>query len=354
MKISPNRILYLDEVRSLAIILVVLGHLIRMFSNDFASWQVCCGVFSLTRIGVPLFFTVSGALLLTRKHDVKMFLEKRFKRVFLPFAFWIIVYMILGVVIWHNEFTWRYAYEITFGMHPLCELFWFIWSLIGVYLLIPVLSSFIREYGDFGARYLIIITIILSLLVSIGFFNDQHIRHDFRVIYNFFPVLGYFILGSYVHNHEFNLSKNRMFLAGVLMFIVGIAGHFLKIYFKGLGGIVLAPVDLFDILVLMETMGVFIAFKYADVKMISDSIRPIKEQTLGKVIVTFSSCSFGIYFSHYIILLYLFYIGFMKWWRYKSLFIYFPLSAIIIIGLSWTLIYVMSKIPILKIGSGVK
>lgn len=354
MKISPNRILYLDEVRSLAIILVVLGHLIRMFSNDFASWQVCCGVFSLTRIGVPLFFTVSGALLLTRKHDVKMFLEKRFKRVFLPFAFWIIVYMILGVVIWHNEFTWRYAYEITFGMHPLCELFWFIWSLIGVYLLIPVLSSFIREYGDFGARYLIIITIILSILVSIGFFNNQHIRHDFRVIYNFFPVLGYFILGSYVHNHEFNLSKNRMFLAGVLMFIVGIAGHFLKIYFKGLGGIVLAPVDLFDILVLMETMGVFIAFKYADVKMISDSIRPIKEQTLGKVIVTFSSCSFGIYFSHYIILLYLFYIGFMKWWRYKSLFIYFPLSAIIIIGLSWTLIYVMSKIPILKIGSGVK
>lgn len=354
MEISPNRILYLDEVRSLAIILVVLGHLIRMFSNDFASWQVCCGVFSLTRIGVPLFFTVSGALLLTRKHDVKMFLEKRFKRVFLPFTFWIIVYMILGVVIWHNEFTWRYAYEITFGMHPLCELFWFIWSLIGVYLLIPVLSSFIREYGDFGARYLIIITIILSLLVSIGFFNDQHIRHDFRVIYNFFPVLGYFILGSYVHNHEFNLSKNRMFLAGVLMFIVGIAGHFLKIYFKGLGGIVLAPVDLFDILVLMETMGVFIAFKYADVKMISDSIRPIKEQTLGKVIVTFSSCSFGIYFSHYIILLYLFYIGFMKWWRYKSLFIYFPLSAIIIIGLSWTLIYVMSKIPILKIGSGVK
>ena len=116
----------------------------------------------------------------------------------------------------------------------------------------------------------------------------------------------------------------------------------------------MAPVDLFDILVLMETMGVFIAFKYADVKMISDSIRPIKEQTLGKVIVTFSSCSFGIYFSHYIILLYLFYIGFMKWWRYKSLFIYFPLSAIIIIGLSWTLIYVMSKIPILKIGSGVK
>lgn len=354
MEISPNRILYLDEVRSLAIILVVLGHLIRMFSHDFASWQVCSAVFSLTRIGVPLFFTVSGALLLTRKHDVKQFLEKRFKRVFLPFAFWIIVYMILGVVIWHCELTLTYVYEITFGIHPLCELFWFIWSLMGVYLLIPVLSSFIREYDDFGSEYLIIITIILSLLVSLGFFNDSHIKHDFRVIFNFFPVLGYFILGSYIQNHEFNLSKNKMFLIGVLMFIIGITGHFLKIYFKGLGGTSLAPVDLFDIVVLMETMGVFIVFKYADVKMISDKIKPIKEQALGKIIVTFSSCSFGIYFSHYILLLYLFQLGFMKPWRTQDLFIYFPISAVIIIGLSWALVYVMSKIPILKIGSGVK
>lgn len=354
MKISPNRILYLDEVRSLAIILVVLGHLIRAFSHDFASWQICSAVFSLTRIGIPLFFTVSGALLLTRKHDIRQFLEKRFKRVFLPFAFWIIVYMMLGVLIWHFELTLQYAYEITFGIHSLCELFWFIWSLMGVYLLIPVLSSFIREYGDFGSKYLILITIILSLLCTVGFFNDQHIKHDFRVIFNFFPVLGYFILGSYIHNHEFRLSKNKMFLIGILMFIVGITGHFLKIYYKGLGGTALAPVDLFDIFVVMESMGLFIAFKHADVRMISDRLKPVREQTIGKIIVTFSSCSFGIYFSHYILMQYLFRFGFMKGWGVKNLFIYFPLSAVIIIGTCWILIYTMSKIPLLKIGSGVK
>lgn len=354
MKISPKRILYLDEVRSLAIILVVLGHIIRMYSKDFTSWLICSGVFSFTRIGVPLFFTVSGALLLTRKHDIELFLEKRFKRVFLPFAFWIIVYLILGVFVWHYQPTLQYVYEVTFGAHPLSELFWFIWSLIGVYLLIPVLSSFIREYGDFGSEYLIIITIILSVLVSVGFFNDSHIKHDFRVIFNFFPVLGYFILGSFIHNHEFRYSKNKMFLIGIIMFIIGIVGHFLKIYYKGLGGLALTPVDLFDIVVVMETIGLFTAFKYADVKMISDKLKPIKEQRLGEIIVTFSSCSFGIYFSHYILMLYLFYKGFMQGWGYKNIFIYFPLSAVIIIGCSWILIYIMSKIPILKIGSGVK
>ena len=354
MKISPKRILYLDEVRSLAIILVVLGHLIRSFSHDFVSWQICSAVFSFTRIGVPLFFTVSGALLLTRKHDVKLFLEKRFKRVFLPFAFWIIVYLILGVLIWHYQPTLQYVYELTFGAHALSELFWFIWSLMGVYLLIPVLSSFIREYEDFGSKYLIIITVILALLCSIGFFDDQHIKHDFRVIFNFFPVLGYFILGSFIHNHEFKYSKNKMFLLGIVLFIIGIIGHFLKIYYKGLGGTALAPVDLFDLVVVMETVGVFMAFKYADVKMISDKLKPIKEQRLGEIIVTFSSCSFGIYFSHYILMLYLHRFGFMRWWGYKNIFIYFPLEAVIIIGSCWALIYAMSKVPILKIGSGVK
>lgn len=129
-----------------------------------------------------------------------------------------------------------------------------------------------------------------------------------------------------------------MFLIGVVMFIIGIAGHFIKIYYKGLGGTGLAPIDFFDIFVVMETMGVFISFKYANVKMISDNIRPIKEQTLGKIIVTFSSCSFGIYFSYYIIMRYLFDFGFMHGWGYKNLFIYFPLSEVILIGICWALI----------------
>lgn len=354
MKISSSRILYLDEVRSLAIILVVLGHLIRFFSKSFFTWQISSGIFSLTRIGVPLFFTVSGALLLTRKHNIKEFLEKRFKRVVLPFVFWIIVYLLAGIFIWHYSPSFDYFYQVIFGSHSFSSIFWFIWSLIGVYLLIPVLSSFIREYGDFGFKYMIAITLILSLLYTIGFFDDQQIKYDFKIIFNFFPVLSYFIMGSYLHNHKFNYSDNKMFLIGILMFVVGIVGHFIKIYFKGLGGVNLPTIDFFDIFVICETVGLFIAFKYASVKMISDKIKPLKEQFIGKIIVTFSSCSFGIYFSHYIILQYLFYKGFMRGWGYKNIFIYYPASALILILGCWCLIYIMSKIPLLKIGSGVK
>lgn len=354
MSISPNRIMYLDEVRSLAIMLVVIGHLTRLFSYDFYSWLFCSGVFSLTRIGVPLFFTVSGSLLLTRKYEVKKFLEKRFKRVFLPFLFWIIVYIIAGVMIWHYEFNFEYVMNTAFGVGDYSALFWFIWSLIGVYLLIPVLSSFIREEGLKGSEYLILITIILSLLYTIGFFDYPHMKFNFRVIFNFFPVLGYFIMGSYIHNKKFKYSDKKMFAIGCLLFIVGIAGHFTKIYLKGLGGTALQPIDFFDIFVIMETIGLFTAFKYANVKWIRDNAKMIRERKIGEVIVLFSSCSFGIYFSHYILMRYLFYNSFLAPIKKTNAFLWLPVSSVILIALSWLLIWTMSKIPILEIGSGRK
>ena len=354
MTISPKRILYLDEVRSLAIMLVVIGHLARLFSYNYNSWLFCSGVFSLTRIGVPLFFTVSGSLLLTRKYEVKKFLEKRFKRVCLPFFSWIIIYIVAGVLIWHFDLTFEYVVNTAFGVGDYSALFWFIWSLIGVYLLIPVISSFIREEGNWGAEYLILITIILSLLYTFGFFDYPQMKYNFRVIFNFFPVLGYFIMGSYIHNKKFKYSDKKMFAIGCVLFIVGICGHFAKIYLKGLGGLSLAPIDFFDICVIMETIGLFIAFKYASTKWIKEDARMIRETKLGEVIVLFASCSFGIYFSHYILMRYIMYNGFLAPIRKTHALFWLPVSSIIIIGLSWLLIYVMSKIPYVKIASGVK
>lgn len=353
MEISPKRILYLDEVRSLAIILVVVGHLTRLFSYDFDSWLVSSGVFSLTRVGVPLFFTVSGALLLTRKHDIELFLKKRFKRVVLPFIFWIIVYIIAGVILWHYEITATYIMDTAFGVGDFSSIFWFIWSLIGVYLLVPVVSSFIREYKK-GHEYLIVITIILSLLFTIGFFDYPNMKYNFKVVFYFFPVFGYFILGSYLHNHDFKYSKKKSFGIGLLLFIVGIIGHFTQIAIKGWGGLSLMPVDFFNLFVISETVGIFIMFKYADVKMIKDTIRPLKEQSIGKVIVLFSSCSFGIYFSHYILLRVLYYMTPLEALIKNNVYLNLPITSIILIAVSWALIWIMSKIPLLKVGSGVK
>ncbi len=179
-------------------------------------------------------------------------------------------------------------------------------------------------------------------------------KYNFRVIFNFFPVLGYFIMGSYIHNKQFKYSDKKMFAIGCIVFLIGIAGHFTKIYLKGLGGYGLAPIDFFDIFVIMETIGLFIAFKYASVKWIKKDAKMIRERKIGEVILLFSSCSFGIYFSHYILLQYLTTRSFLAPIVKTNAYLWLPVSSVIIIGLSWLLIFTMSKIPILEIGSGRK
>ena len=99
-------------------------------------------------------------------------------------------------------------------------------------------------------------------------------------------------MGSYIHNKQFKYSDKKMFAIGCIVFIIGIAGHFTKIYLKGLGGIALAPIDFFDIFVILETIGLFTAFKYASVKWIKKDAKMIRERKIGEVILLFSSCSF--------------------------------------------------------------
>lgn len=160
----------------------------------------------------------------------------------------------------------EYCLGIILGSNGLASPFWFIWSLIGIYLLIPMISSFIREYDIFAYEYCIVITLALSILFTIGFFQIPQAKYEFRVIYNFFSVLGYFILGSCIHNTVFYTSKRNSFLIGVVLFIIGIVGHFISIYNLGLGGFALKPIDFFNIFIVLETIGLFIAFKYANVK----------------------------------------------------------------------------------------
>ena len=78
----------------------------------------------------------------------------------------------------------------------------------------------------------------------------------------------------------------------------------------------------------------------------SFSFNSIKNNFIGKCIVSISLCSYGMYFSHFLVLKFL-----------QKLDIHsnklFPIMVIAMIFLSWLLPYLISKIPYLKRFSGV-
>ncbi len=353
-----KRILYLDQLRSLAIICVIIGHVCTFFGEgSYVNWMFSTAVISIVRVGVPLFLMVSGALLLNRKLKISVFFKKRARSVVVPFICWAAIYSIFGLLYFSYlpsyEPTLQYFIDVFFGFKGVSSILWFIWFLLGIYLLIPILNSFILDKGFEGANYLLLLIFVFSILFSVGFFTDP-LKNLFRSIYYFVNAIAYYILGYYIHNKKFNCSHEKLVVIGFILFIFGALCNFYSMYSIDYGSWSINKLDFFNIFVIFEASGVFLMFRYFNVKMISKKLKPLKETVFAKLVVSYSTCTFGIFFLHWLIVNYMAYNRFFEQFKVGKAYIWIPIFSLAIILLCWAIIWILSKIPILKICSGVK
>src|SRR3972149_7591377 len=111
---TNNRIIFLDIMRIVAIYSVIIIHstnFLKFAYNDVSMewWWIGNLYHTFSSWAVPVLIMISGTLLLNpqKEYPIKIFLKKRFKKVFLPFIFWGIIYLI-----------WRYRTNILKGEVP--------------------------------------------------------------------------------------------------------------------------------------------------------------------------------------------------------------------------------------------
>ena len=151
-----ERIAFVDYIRVTACFLVMLVHASEVFYNmgpvsEVASeanrlWvSVYDGFFG--RISVPLFMIVSAFLLVPVRRDMTMcqFYRRRFLRILPPFVIFLVLYAVLPAL-W-GAMTWREALEalmmVPFNFPPIAGHLWFMYPLISIYLIIPVVSPWL-------------------------------------------------------------------------------------------------------------------------------------------------------------------------------------------------------------------
>ncbi len=133
---------WLDAVRVLACLLVIVIHspLIRNGQGSF--WLSAFNYLASPCIG--LFFMISGATLLPIRVSTRLFLRSRFGRIVPPLVTWSILY--LGVAVLYAETSPGNALAAALRI-PLAavgnDAFWFLYSLLGLYLFLPFLSPWI-------------------------------------------------------------------------------------------------------------------------------------------------------------------------------------------------------------------
>jgi surface polysaccharide O-acyltransferase-like enzyme len=353
--VESKRIFYFDCIRAIAILCVVLlhvtGHLGEIMNYNVSTIYSASGAFELFannffRIGIALFLMLSGALLLGRDWEVKSFLSKRISRISKPFIFWSAVFTVMLVV--SSYFISSINFVTHFGLYDIFKVFidtllckapgsavyWFFWMMLGVYILMPILNKWINGTDFSKIEYFLIIWAVYifavySLMLPVP-----------EIISFFISPIGFVVLGYYLRYTERRIFNNPV-VAGILIILPAVI--MFAYSYSVVNTDILFVFHRYSILVMIEAVGVFCLFKSCNFI----NGLPI---SITNVISSIAMCSYGMYLIHSQIIMVIrkvLHISFNFTLEYMILFI----GGFV---LSWIIIYILAKIPVIDEFIGVK
>lgn len=342
-----KRIFYFDEIRALAILLIVLVHTSKWFINqqpDPSIYRLFVSLVSnFGNLGVQLFFMISGALILGRKYTISDFLKKRFSRILIPFIFWITVIIIIKIFVLGHSSTLEGIIDIIFFEGHI----WFVWTIIGLYLFAPVINSYINQYNAYGCEFYLLIWFFTTILVSFKLYPIKNVELSY-----FAGFMGYMVLGWYLSNKKFkSVTDKSMMIIGTVLFLASTLMAFYMVYNR----ISFGSTYKLCTVPLLQATGIYITIKYAadysEMNTASFTNRIysfLKDSFLGRAIFSLSICSYGIYLIHNIPIGLIQLIDKTIPIFSRNPFKWEPILFIIVLLFSWGVIWGLSKVPHLK------
>ena len=188
---SKKREYAFDVLRVIAMIMVIIVHVSNLYSRYYGLISNSSYLFSLifntiSRISVPLFFMISGALLLDRDFNKNKYLKRIF-RFLMVIVVWDIIYLLWEYYFFGTTYNKLY----TLALEPFRSHLWFLYM---------------------------VLFIIWFLLGTFTMFFSNITEYYTTICY-----IGYFILGKYLYDF---ISKNDLssynfvFIIMILLFFI--------------------------------------------------------------------------------------------------------------------------------------
>jgi surface polysaccharide O-acyltransferase-like enzyme len=188
-------------------------------------WFIIMLMTALCLVSVPLFFMVSGAGNLVKDEITSLsnLYKVKIPKVFIPFVIWSLIYVFARIAIGKLDASpmvfWSLLWE------PAYYQFWFMYSLLGMYLCIPIFQYLIIKSNKRLIQYIIILWFITSVIIPMV---ERYIP-EFRLSSHFNFIFlegywGYFLLGGYLRKYP--IKKPRKY--GLILLFSGIALTFVS------------------------------------------------------------------------------------------------------------------------------
>lgn len=317
---TQNRIVFIDYLRIFACFLVMLVHSSEPFYAPPASMEVEGAMSYLTgesarfwvafydgfiaRSCVPLFMIVSAFLLVPMKPGVTMhqFYKRRAARILPPFICFLLLYTfvpaILGDYSWSDAWNTARMLPINFPMAG--GHLWFMYPLLSLYLIIPVISPWLERASAKEELTFIGLFVVSSFAGWIHIFIapeawGECFWNEFSLFWYCSGFLGYLVIAHYIRKH-LTWNRQKRLVVGAVCFLAGAAVTFFGFWSKGVPG------------TLIETPTLEWAWRYCIPNLILSSFGMflmftcIEKQTAPRIVTGISKLTFGMYLIHIFIL----------------------------------------------------
>lgn len=348
-KKEKKRVFYLDVLRVVACVAVVLVHCSSQYvKTDIGSFDFWIGnvIDSLARIGVPLFVMISGTLLLDKNYCFgKKKLISHVKRLVFFFLFWSAVYCLSfrgASLIKHPDASTILEAVGAFiqGHYHL----WFIYLIIGLYLITPLLRLWVKDENKKYVKYFIGLAVVFAFIVpqiiDIGSYYSDVFAIFEKILRKklYLEYVGgftaYFILGWYINNFQISKQmRNTIYALGFVGLFTSVIGTFVLSFSTGE---VIQMYDYLWINVLLQTVAVFVYVK----------TRVEKNKQKSVIVTNISNRSLGIYAMHVAVVVLMQFV--LRKIGLESALVDIPIVFAVSFGVSYIGTAVFSKIPFLK------
>lgn len=286
-----GRVFWLDMTRVVAIFGVVLLHTAAPSLYQFGriepeEWHIANIIDAFTRPAVPLFFMVSGALLLERPIGLPQ-LKPRLMRLIVPLVAWSIIYLAARALADPN-FNFIGGF-LGAPIVPTMYHLWFLYALIGLYLCLPLVGPVIQAASCTQLRYGLMLWVLASGIIPV-FEKITDVQSPIELS-TMAGYMGYMVLGHVLVKAP-RPSRKQAFVA-VTLIIVGYVitalgtalitaqkGHFVAVLY-----------GYFSPNVMLFSAGAFVI------------MRVVFEGRNSRLVRRVSDLSFGIYLCHMAVLM---------------------------------------------------
>lgn len=348
MEKKSGKKIYLEVLRCVALLCVIAVHVaaipIQNWETNPGTWYFVYPVtYAVGCLGVPLFLMISGSLLLDPQKNIS--LEKLYKkmipRILLPLLFF--GYCFALMEIFFDTHTIKVSMFVEGLVHVLnktsWEHLWYLYLLIGIYLLLPIIRVLLNKITDKQLEYLMGVLFFLAFVIptvnkvlgtTISLEEPKPLCH----ITSF--IMGY-VVSRYHTSERF---KKYLYLSGSVSFAILLifelfAGKISYESYKMLVG--------YDCIFIFA-VGSMIFLLFHDKK---DAIEKIITIPGGKIILSLAECSFGIYLIHPVIMNILYKV--MGWQPVMfNPVISIPAFCIAFIVPCHIAVWIMKKIPVIR------